>query len=90
MNADAVYEELALLCERLSIELRVEACPGDGGMYNLRGKKVMVVSSSLSKSEAIWLIAGELAKIDVEEIFLKPAVREMLDNAKPKRIDPPG
>jgi hypothetical protein len=90
MNSEAIYEELVMLCERLSVELRLEPCPGDGGMYNLRGKRVMVVSSGLSKSEAVWLIAGELARIDIEEIFLKPAVREMLDRAKSRRIRPPG
>ncbi|MHC4661546.1 MAG: hypothetical protein ACYS8W_07635 [Planctomycetota bacterium] len=89
MNAESLFEELTKICERMAIEVRVDKCPGDGGMFSFRGRKVMVINPRLSKTEAIWLIANELSRIDIEEIFLKPAIRELLDKAKSERIRPP-
>jgi hypothetical protein len=82
VNEEALIVALQDLAERLDIEVR--AAPVEaGGRMVLRGKTVIVLPEGALPARKIEVLASALAPLDLEAVYVIPAVREVLERCKP-------
>jgi hypothetical protein len=78
MKEEEVLSGLEKLVESLSIQLRYEKGDFAGGYCVLKDKRMMIVNNALSPAQRIKVLAGELAGMNLEDIFVLPALREVI------------
>jgi hypothetical protein len=64
------------------VDLATEELPGRGGLCVLRGERRIIIERTLDTREKARLLAAGLAQFDLEGIYLLPAVRQALEEAK--------
>ena len=79
MTNEQLLKELETLAERSGVAVRYEKGDFDGGYCILRAERMIVVNKRLSPPKRASLVAQALAEIGVEEVYLKPAVREFIE-----------
>jgi hypothetical protein len=62
--------------------LATEELPARGGLCVLRGERRIILERSLDVRSKVQLLAEGLAQFDLERVFLRPALREILDAAR--------
>lgn len=87
LNQEALLNQLEELAEKLGIEvchenLAMEESSGTGGICRIAGKYVLYVHSRATMPEKIRIVAEALRKFDLENIYIKPALRELLKPIK--------
>ena len=75
------------LAEQLEIpvcyaSLATEELPGRGGLCILRGERRIIIERTLGYREKARLLATGLAQFDLEGVFLLPAIRQAIEEAK--------
>jgi hypothetical protein len=75
--------ELMKVAAQLDVQVRVERLgdaetPIESGLAWVEGKAVMFLDPRLSDLEKVQVIAREISRFPTEELFLKPAIRELL------------
>ncbi len=95
MTPRRVLAELESLASRLGVEVRAEAfgkglLRGKGGLCWVDGRPLVVMDETLPTPDRIVLLAGALARFDLEGEDLATFVREAIDAARaPPRRRPP-
>ena len=86
MDERLVTDLLEEILEGFGVKIRYEAIKHDedsvyvaGGLCLLKGKYVLIVNSSASTREKITTLATALKHFDLDKIYIRPAVRELLD-----------
>ena len=82
MNTQTITEELLRLLEGEGVALRREAMGGSGGgLCVFRDKKVYFFDTDAGAYEAACVCAKAVFQVigDLENVYLKPAVREFID-----------
>ncbi len=84
MNEHTFLQCLEDIASRLGAELRYEnlGCPGirtEGGLCRLSGKTVIFIDRRESRQKKIRILARALNRMDLEGIFIPPAVRGLLE-----------
>jgi hypothetical protein len=84
MKPDQLYQELKDLAERMQITVSEQNLKASGikvqsGLCTLKGKNLFIMDKHKSLHKKIRILASQLAKMPHEEIFIVPAVRELLD-----------
>ena len=82
MNAGEIVDYLAELAEKFGIEVRSEGIIGDGGICELRGKRILFVDRSQSTDSQIDTMTRALCEEPIDDVFILPEVRVMLENAR--------
>jgi hypothetical protein len=85
MDREAVLEELRETCEHLGYSIRYEKGDFDGGHCILKEKRLLVVNKKFTIEKKIATVAAALAELGVDAIFVKPAVRELIDREREKK-----
>ena len=79
MNDARLLQELEAVASELSVEVRHEDLEGSrGGLIRLRGQTCILLDRDLSVPERLELMARALARLPLDDVFLRPAVRELL------------
>jgi hypothetical protein len=88
MDQDAIIDELEELAKRFGIQIRYEPIKQDedlvrvvGGLCLLRGEYVLIINSKTAVADKIRTFAEALRHFDLDQIYIKPAVRELLEKA---------
>jgi len=63
-------------------ELATEELAGRGGLCVVHGERRLIIERSLSDREKAHLLARGLARLDVDAIYLPPAVRDAIEQAQ--------
>ncbi|NUO80536.1 hypothetical protein HUU05_10700 [candidate division KSB1 bacterium] len=79
MKEEEILSGLEKILESLGIELRYEKGDFSGGYCVLKEKPMMIVQSTLSEAQKIKALARELAQMDLQNVFIVPALREVID-----------
>ena len=86
MDESAIIEQLEELVKSFGIRIRSEAIKQDedlvrviGGLCLLKGEYVLIINYKATKMERIWTLATALKHFDLERIYLRPILRELLD-----------
>ncbi len=84
MKSDQLYQELIDLAERLQITVSEQNLKTSGfkvksGFCKVRGQNLFVMDKHKSITEKIRILAAQLAAIPHEDLYIVPAVRELLE-----------
>lgn len=80
MDWEEIEAELIAVARRLGVEVRHVRYEGEGGLCMLRGRRVLVVNDALATPDRAAVIAKGVAGLPgIEDIFLVPEVRRLLD-----------
>jgi hypothetical protein len=87
MDAETLLGLLERVAERLDVPvgyaaLATEELPGRGGLCIVRGERRLIIERSLTAREKVRLLAASLGEFELDGLFLPPAVREAIENAR--------
>ena len=82
MNEQGILEELLALLEANDVTIRNEPLGGSGGgLCTIKGKRILFVDTEAPSIATAAICAESLLKVaDVEQIFIKPQVRQFIEN----------
>lgn len=81
MKEEEILSGLEKVFESLQIEVRYEKGDFAGGYCILKDKPMVIVQNNLQAAQKIKILARELAQMDLQNVFLLPALREAIDEA---------
>lgn len=70
-------EELAL---KAGIKVRYEKTEARGGMCTFQGSPLIIIDRKASDDYKIAVLAENIKKMDLTDIYISPKMRELLDN----------
>ncbi len=86
MDEDTIIEQLEELIKRFGIQIRYESVKQDedsinvvGGVCLLKGEYVLIINSKATIRDKIRAFGIALKHFDHENIYMLPALRELLD-----------
>jgi N-dimethylarginine dimethylaminohydrolase len=86
MDENTIIDQLEELIKRFGIQIRHEAIKQDedlvrvvGGLCLLRGEYVLIINSKATTMDRIKTLATALKHFDLDQIYLLPVLRELLD-----------
>ncbi len=88
MDENTTIDQLEELAEKFGIQIRYEAINLDeesiyvtGGLCELRGRSLIIINSRSTIKERIRTLAEALRHFDLDQVYIRPAIRELLDEA---------
>ena len=88
MEAYRIIESLEELAEKFGIKVRYELISPDeelpkavGGLCRFKGEYILIINSKAPASEQIRTFVEALKSFELDQIYIKPALRELLDEA---------
>lgn len=84
MKPEQIYQELKDLAEKLEISVSEQNFRNDGikvksGLCKVKGKNMFIMDKHKNIHKKTKILARHLADIPHENVFIVPAVRELLD-----------
>lgn len=86
MTQDEILKELEELATRSSIGIRYEKGDFEGGFCVLKTERLIVINKKLPAPKRASVLAQGLAEVGIEEVYLKPAVREFIEDELSKAV----
>ncbi len=81
MNSQEILEQLEALAQKMSIKVRYEKCKSRGGLCRLKQDQVLIVRRGLTVPEKVDVLALALCRFPLEDYYLMPEVRKLLEGA---------
>jgi predicted metallopeptidase len=86
MDENTIIDQLEELIKSFGIQIRREPIKQDedlvrvvGGLCLLRGEYILIINSKATTIERIKTLATALKHFDLDPIYLRPVLRELLD-----------
>jgi len=79
LKTEKLFSELEEVAHRLFTEVRHEQGRFQTGVCRLRGKRVLIVNKHQALDERIAALASEIARMGMDKLYLKPAIREEIE-----------
>lgn len=86
MDENTIIEQLEELIKSFGVQIRREPIKQDedlvkvvGGLCLLRGEFILIINSKTTTMEKINTLATALKHFDLDRIYLRPVLRELLD-----------
>jgi len=86
MDESTAIDRLEELAEGFGIQIRYEPINLDeesahvtGGLCQLRGKYLIIINSRSTLRERIHTLAEAMNHFDLDQVYIRPAIRELLD-----------
>ncbi len=86
MKKEILLEELREACQHVGYSLRFEKGDFEGGSCILREKKLLIVNKRFTLDKKLSSIARALGELGIEEMYLKPVVRDYIEDEMSKLI----
>ena len=90
MNENETIAQLEELVERFGIAIRYEPLKQEedlirirGGLCLLKGEYVLIVDSKATMGEKIRTLAEAVKHFDIDQVYIRPALRELLEKVQP-------
>lgn len=80
MTPEQMTKELEALAAASGIGIRYEKGDFEGGFCVLKDERLIVVNKKLAPGRKASILAQGLAEIGIDEVYLKPAVREFIED----------
>ena len=89
MKPEQIYQELKDLAEKLDVtiseqNLRTTGLKVKSGLCKVKGKNLFVMDKHKAVHKKIKILASQLAQLPHEDVYIMPAVRELLDKYENK------
>ncbi len=88
MTSETILRELEELADRSGIAIRYEKGDFDGGYCILKAERLIVVNRKLVPAKRASVVAQAVAEVGVDELYLKPAIREFIEDELAKAGKP--
>ncbi|MGZ6202672.1 MAG: hypothetical protein ACXWM6_14265 [Thermodesulfobacteriota bacterium] len=92
MDENTIIEQLEELVRSFGVQIRREPIKQDedlvkvvGGLCLLRGEYILIINSKATTMERINTLATALKHFDLDRIYLRPVLRELLDRIPEQR-----
>ena len=84
MDSQELLENLAELAEQLNISVRRADLGGSGGsLINLRGQQILFIDTLADPQDQLERLIPDFARLpDLDDIYIIPELRELLDEYK--------
>ena len=84
MDDRTILGHLEALAESLDVDVRYEGVESEGsfpsgGLCRVRDRYYIIVNSAAGPGDRIQTIARALKRFDLSRVYLKPALRELLE-----------
>lgn len=79
MKPEELLNQLETLSQNMAIDLRYEKGDFKGGLCRVNEQKILIINSKLPDDEKIKIFTNELSQMDLDNIYVVPAVREVLE-----------
>jgi hypothetical protein len=84
MKPEQLYQNLEELTEKLGItlseqNLRISGLKVKSGLCTVKGEKMFIMDKHKNTRDKIEILASCLSKMPIEDIYIVPAIRELLD-----------
>ncbi|MBN2282544.1 MAG: hypothetical protein JXO48_01500 [Deltaproteobacteria bacterium] len=88
MDERVTLSLLEALAEQLDIQVRYDRLTGDeplpgGGLCRVKGAYVIIIDRKATTGEKIMILAEALRHFDLETVYVRPALRELLEAMPP-------
>lgn len=81
MTDERLLQEFEGLAEQLDITLaRVDLEGRPGGLCVIKGQRRFILDRTLDVKSQVEVLSKAFAKLPLDDIYLKPAVRDAIDN----------
>ncbi len=80
MTQEELLKELEQLAAKSGIAIRYEKGDFEGGFCILKAERLIVVNKKLGPAKTASILAQGIAEIGIDEMYLKPAVREFIED----------
>ena len=92
MDENTMIDQLEELIKSFGIQIRHEAIKQDedlvnvvGGLCLLRGEYILIINSKATTMDRIKTLATALKHFDLDQIYLRPVLSELLDKTPEQR-----
>ena len=84
MKPEQIYQELKDLAEKLEVSvseqnLRTTGLKVKSGLCKVKGQNLFIMDKHKSIHKKIDILASQLAKLPHEDLYIMPAIRELLE-----------
>ena len=79
MKLTVVFQEFEQIAEELNIRILQEKGNFNGGYCLLEEQRIIVINKHKPIEQRVQALAQAFAKLDTSKIYLKPAIREMIE-----------
>jgi hypothetical protein len=84
LDEEVLLNQLKELVEKIGIEIRLknltmEEASSTGGLCRINEKYILFIHTGAPIRKKIQVMTEALRKIDLEDIYVKPAIRKLLD-----------
>ena len=80
MKAEEIIEELLDVARQIGVTVRFEKGDFEGGYCVLRDQRLVLINKRLMPSRKASTLALALQNIGLETVFLKPAIRQFIED----------
>jgi hypothetical protein len=80
MKHEQILNELEQLASNCRVAIRYEKGDFDGGYCVLKAERLIVINKRLAPARRASVLAQGLAEVGIDEIYLKPAIREYIED----------
>ncbi|HTY58934.1 MAG TPA: hypothetical protein VMF59_08955 [Bacteroidota bacterium] len=80
MKHEVLIQELQEVAAQLGVTIRYERGDFEGGYCILRDQKILLVNRRLFPAKKASVLAMAMHEIGLEDIYLKPALREYIED----------
>ena len=80
MKLTVVFQEFEQIAEELNIRIFQEKGNFNGGYCLLEEQRIIVINKVKPLEQRIRALAQAFSKFDTSQIYLKPAIREMIES----------
>lgn len=80
MEWEEIETELRELSGKLGIEIRNVCYEGEGGVYAVKGKKMLAVNERLAAPDRVAVIAKAIGALpEIDKVYVMPEIRKIID-----------
>jgi hypothetical protein len=84
VKPEQIYQELKDLAEKLGITVSEQSFRNTGikvasGLCRVKGQELLIMDKHKSIHKKIQIMASHLARVPHENVFIVPAIRDLLD-----------
>lgn len=82
MRQKQIIEEMALLAEKLGLNIKFDEFDGRGGWCRVKDSQRIIINKRLGPQEQIKILSQILAGYQIEEQSMAPKIRQLIEDAR--------
>lgn len=86
MTPEQILKELEQLAAQCAIVVRYEKGDFEGGFCVLKTERLIVINKKVAPAKRASIVAQGLAEIGIDEVYLKPVIREFIEDELAKSV----